>query len=120
MPISIASETTMMAISAIANFPVAQTWTSRVSYRSLVMPPSATAPRLARLLSSMFQDLLQMRRVERHERAFFQLPQEEGKPQAAQSDGNGDVHPAEGGIGEGRHDQPVKVYQPHQKNEYRD
>src|SRR5450432_839983 len=113
------SETAMIAIKAKANFPMAQTLTSPVSWpgplpgvsggRVSGIPVSARCG----LFSAMFQSLLQKGFVERHQRALFQLHQEVRQPDSHDAARDRQVQPvqAETLLAESGRDQPVEVHQ---------
>src|SRR5450759_5904067 len=73
-------DTTHTMTSPMANLPTAQTLTSVVSC------PEWGA--LGCLVSSMFQNLLQVRRILRHQRALLQLREEVPQPEAHQPGGD--------------------------------
>src|ERR1700712_3405344 len=84
-PNSITIEITHKMTRPIANLPTAHTLTSPVSC------PGPGFGGCGCLVSSMFQNLLQVRCVRGHERAFFQRCKEVGQPQPEQSDGNREI-----------------------------
>src|ERR1035441_10530059 len=92
-------ETTHTMTRPMANLPTAQTLTSVVS-----------CPIWGCLFSSMFQSLLQVRCVGRHQRALLQLRQEVRQPEAYQADRNREIQGAEAEAlpAETRRDQPVE------------
>src|ERR1035441_3932425 len=110
-PNSSAMETTQTTTKPMANLPTAQTLTS-----------VGSCPIWGCLFSSMFQDLLQVRCVWRHQRALLQLREEVRQPEAHQADRNGEIQGAEAEAlpAEAGRDQPVEIDKAHQQNEYRD
>src|ERR1017187_10094715 len=113
-PNSSTMETTHTITRPMANLPTAQTFTSVVSC------PIRGA--WGCLVSSMFQNLLQVRGIRRHQRALLQLREEARQPQAHQADRNGEIQEAdtEALLAKTRRDQPVEIHEAHQQNEPRD
>src|ERR1039457_2121803 len=113
-PNSSTMDTTHTMTRPMANLPTAQTLTSVVScpIRGL----------WGCLVSSMFQSLLQVRCVWRHQWALLQRREEVRQPEAHQADRNGEIQGAEAEAlpAEARRDQPVEIDKAHQQNEQRD
>src|ERR1039457_6428077 len=99
-PNSSAMDTTHTMTRPMANLPTAQTLTSVVSCRIWGA--------WGCLVSSMFQNLLQVRGIQRHERALLQLREEVRQPETHQADWNGEIQGAEAEalLAEARRDQP--------------
>src|ERR1035437_3859579 len=107
-------QTTHTTTRPMANLPTAQTLTSVVSWPAWGVSGC--------LVSSMFQNLLQVWGIERHQRALLQLREEVCQPEADQADGDGEIQEAEAEalLAEARRDQPVEIDEAHQQNEQRD
>src|ERR1035441_3830913 len=73
---------TVIMTSAAANLPTAMTLTS-----------VSSKPAGRFLFSSMFEDLLQVRVIERQQRPLLQLVKEVSQPDADQAHGRGEIHP---------------------------
>src|ERR1017187_6390263 len=82
-PNSSTMDTTHTMTRPMANLPTAQTLTSVVSCPIWGLRGC--------LVSSMFQNLLQVRGIRRHQRALLQLREEVRQPQAHQADRNGEI-----------------------------
>src|SRR5450759_4736600 len=110
-------ETTHTMTRPIANLPTAQTLMSVVSW------PAWPAWGVSGcLVSSMFQNLLQVWGILRHQRALLQLREEVRQPEADQADGDGEIQEAEAEAlrAEAGRDQPVEIDEAHRQNEQRD
>src|ERR1035437_8275483 len=110
-------ETTHTTTRPMANLPIAQTLTSVVSW-----PPWPAWGVRGCLVSSMFQNLLQVRGIEGHQRTLLQLGAEVRQPEAHHPDRDGEIQEAEADalLAEAGRDQPVEIDEAHQQNEQRD
>src|SRR3954447_3646824 len=105
-------EMTVTIIRAMANLPTAHTLMSVVSWRIRGFRGC--------LISSMFQNLLEVRGIPGHQRTLLQLGEKVGQPETGQSDRKGEIQEAdpEALRAETRRDQPVEIHQPHRQNKH--